>query len=1355
MMELRFDVSAGDLKFPHEKQCIREEPKEETVIVTLAPFTAHAKLCFENVTVGTVVVQKVIVENPSTQDMKVQVKSLPPSKRNVSVNWEACIINAKDSVLFEVTWSPNDVDSWRHSLTFQFGRCLNKDLPISFKSVAKTKNNKKVIKEKKKSPKRQPKIINPYKQTTTKTKPIMKTIPHTEKENVVPVKNCFPKITFSNLNEIFHPSSNTNFVMKTANYDDRRYTYTVNECITDFYNMSEDSLEISSPDNKYLHESTSLVNTNDLISLTSREPFSKLTSFSECNLKNISSGTYVKGNISSETYVKGNISTETYVKNNISPDTYIKDSTCGSSYIKEVPTSPIIIKNRTWTSRKSSSMFLENAENLDENHINLSPILKSNIHQQDLTGIKARDIIEANLWETETLNEECEHQKAGLKRKSDITFDSSPPKRAHIDETKVNFYNKNVDWNKTVKLQKNYFIGTSYFDPFMSEFIYNNEEWMEKQEMIFKNWLNALLTPPLELESNVDGQPINVAKLWQDCKQKIIPAVPTKENISNKYHINHRLESLRKSARSLFQSNEVSNILTKTISCIESKKLLIREDKNVHLDLNLQSNIMALLLCYNPLWLRIGLETIYNTRIVLNSNSDLVGLNNFIMQNFFRSSSLFQKYKTIHSPKYATAIKTFVLKKFFALVYFLDIAKCKVLIGHDPCLFRKNAPIKDSREILLTFSRELLSSVGDITKILRFYGYIVNHKQSYIEEFNYSVIHLGVDLRDGVRLTKVMEIILMQHDLIMALRVPPVSRLQKIHNMKIVFKALLDADFQIIGDIQPKDIVDGHHEKTLSFLWQIVYKFQTPLMVHSATRIQKWWRSLVIVLKRKRIAKKRKLVLSATIKIQKWYRQMCLARKLLELAPKIRALQRHLLLTIAAIKIQSYFKMYKQRKVYALLIKSIIRFQSHIRSYLLRRTLKHKLQCIVSIQAFIRMWLNRREFLRVRASVIYIQQVYRGRQLMLIQKVQYEKIKATTLWIQKRYRANQIMKVERKRYHFMKVAVLTIQLYFRSYQLMKMERRSFLKIKYATIVLQKYIRAFWLMKRECTYYKSLRYSAIVIQRRLRANQLMKMERKKFTLLKEAAIVIQKQFKANHLMKVKRTMFTMLKRAAIVVQRRFRANQLMKVECKTFMLLREAVIITQRRFKANKLMKRECKKFMFLRAAAIITQRRFRANQLMKVECKKFSLLKRATIAVQRQFRANQLMKVQSKKYILLREAAIIMQRQFRANQLMKMVCKKFMLLREAAIITQRRFRANQLRKVKRKEFALLKRVTIAVQMRFKANQLMKVERKKFMLLRDVTIVVQRRFKANQLMKIEYEKFTLLKKAAIVTKGGSE
>ena len=110
---------------------------------------------------------------------------------------------------------------------------------------------------------------------------------------------------------------------------------------------------------------------------------------------------------------------------------------------------------------------------------------------------------------------------------------------------------------------------------------------------------------------------------------------------------------------------------------------------------------MRLLLNYNPLWLRIGLETVHGQTIPLESNSDVRGLTKFIMTHLLSDPYIQSQYthptvSHMHLPGFDEAMKKFTLKKFLLLVYFLDTAKEKRLINHDPCLFCRDAKLKVS-----------------------------------------------------------------------------------------------------------------------------------------------------------------------------------------------------------------------------------------------------------------------------------------------------------------------------------------------------------------------------------------------------------------------------------------------------------------------------------------------------------------------------------------------------------------------------------------------------------------------------------------------------------------------------------
>lgn len=330
--------------------------------------------------------------------------------------------------------------------------------------------------------------------------------------------------------------------------------------------------------------------------------------------------------------------------------------------------------------------------------------------------------------------------------------------------------------------------------------MYLDDRAVDKHEIQFKKWLNALVTIPGDIAET--NQQIDVGKLFNEVRNKDITLAPTKEMVSSNYLTKYRMDSLRSAAINLFTSNEMRESLEKLMVHIEKRAIQIRLDRNLHLDVVLQRQILELLLNINPIWLRIGLEVAFGELIPMHSNQDVISLSSFILNRLFRDRYLEAKHPKVysHGEAYAEHIKKFTLKKVLCLFYFLDVAKNKKIIKHNPCLFLKTSEFKETKDILLRFSSSLLGNVGDIQRDLRRIGIVLTHKQTYIDEFDYAFRNLAIDLRDGVRLTKVMEIILLRDDLTSQLRVPAISRTQRVHNVGVALKALQETDFNLTGE---------------------------------------------------------------------------------------------------------------------------------------------------------------------------------------------------------------------------------------------------------------------------------------------------------------------------------------------------------------------------------------------------------------------------------------------------------------------------------------------------------------------------------------------------------------------------
>ncbi|XP_069497625.1 abnormal spindle-like microcephaly-associated protein isoform X2 [Ambystoma mexicanum] len=378
--------------------------------------------------------------------------------------------------------------------------------------------------------------------------------------------------------------------------------------------------------------------------------------------------------------------------------------------------------------------------------------------------------------------------------------------------------------------------------PFAAKNMFYDERWKEKQERGFTWWLNFILTPD---DLKTDSSRVNAAAVIlgaENHHKASVPKAPSKEEVSLKaYTARCRLNRLRRASCRLFTSETVVKAIRKLEIEIEAKRLLVRKDRHLWKDVGERQKILNWLLSYNPLWLRIGLETIFGELISLESNSDVMGLALFILNRLLWNPDIAAEYRHPSVPHlyrdgHEEALSKFTLKKLLLLVFFLDHAKLSRLIDHDPCLFCKDSDFKASKDVLLAFSRDFLSGEGDLSRHLAFLGLPVSHVQTPLDEFEFAVTNLAVDLQCGVRLVRAMELLTQNWTLSKKLRVPAISRLQKMHNTELALNVLKERNVPLKDEhgsaIDSRDIVDRHRERTLALLWRIVCAFQVDVLLN-------------------------------------------------------------------------------------------------------------------------------------------------------------------------------------------------------------------------------------------------------------------------------------------------------------------------------------------------------------------------------------------------------------------------------------------------------------------------------------------------------------------------------------------
>ncbi|KZF24975.1 hypothetical protein L228DRAFT_280255 [Xylona heveae TC161] len=203
-----------------------------------------------------------------------------------------------------------------------------------------------------------------------------------------------------------------------------------------------------------------------------------------------------------------------------------------------------------------------------------------------------------------------------------------------------------------------------------------------------------------------------------------------------------------------------------------------------------------------------------------------------------------------------------------SLMLILLLDKARVSENITDCLFLPNSLYKSTKEVLTALSQILLPSLGDLPKALGHLNYHIHHIQYPLEERTYKINNLATDLRDGVYLTHLVELLLfpppslnlhqenatnttitmptgeildlMQQErdgnpwvLSQFLKLPCQAKAQRMYNVQIALAALHGVKGMdgVLKTIKPEDVVDGYREKTLGLLWALVGKWGLSALV--------------------------------------------------------------------------------------------------------------------------------------------------------------------------------------------------------------------------------------------------------------------------------------------------------------------------------------------------------------------------------------------------------------------------------------------------------------------------------------------------------------------------------------------
>ncbi|XP_033731928.1 LOW QUALITY PROTEIN: abnormal spindle-like microcephaly-associated protein homolog [Pecten maximus] len=904
--------------------------------------------------------------------------------------------------------------------------------------------------------------------------------------------------------------------------------------------------------------------------------------------------------------------------------------------------------------------------------------------------------------------------------------------------------------------------------PFASKNMYYDERWIDKQERGFVNWLNFVLTPADEYQHSNKQVKVDAGALSVEASRTSVKLAPSKEVLSIRaYTARRRLNQLRRSACNLFQTKEIIHVIQKLEAEIESLRLVVRKDKKVHADLGMKQNILDMILSFNPLWLRIGLETVYGEMIQMQNNSDVISMSRFIVTRLLSNPDIASQYchptvPHLYRDGYAEAIAQHLLKKFFMLIFFLDKAKSHRLINHDPCLFCKDSEYKSTKAMLIQFSRNYLSGEGDVTKHLGYLGYVVTHQQTSMDEFDYAVTNLATDLRDGVRLTRVLELLTNHWDLSKTLRAPAISRLQKVHNMEVVFKALTaqGVTFDKEKKITTKDIVDGHREKTLHVLWALILQYQVDVLLNKdqlKEEINILQRSLSV---RNQLAD-----------LQRY--EQGLSKKRRESAEQDLHMQSDSLLlllrwcrTVCAfyhIKIENFTVSFGDGRAMCALVhhyhpallpwdfintRTTLTYQEDLEEEMCNRNLDLNSSEVFSPAPFpvAEDPVLFEEFLsneKANFKLLYEKVSELGgiplmlRSMDMSNTIPDEKVVVTymcylcarLLDIRHESRAARVIQLAWRR-HYLRRSKKDLQMKHDAAVVIQRAVRNLLKARLAVRredgakVLQKYVRM-WLAQRTVKQLKAAKMerhrtnAACVVQAAVR-----KWLKKQMAARKTAAVRIQAAWRCH----MERESYRKIKSACIILQKQTR----MFLQKSRFIKVRQAVICIQQQYRAHQSMEQQKKQYLQIRSAAIDLQSRYRGL----VQRQKFLRLRASAVQIQALVR----MWIERKKYLSLHLATVNLQTRFRAKVKTAVVRKEFLLQKGAAVTIQACFRGH----MARRNIKHLHATAAIIQSHFKGFR----EHKRYLKVKSAVISLQRWKRAITQGRLARSKFNKVKTSVI-------
>ncbi|KFK28761.1 hypothetical protein AALP_AA7G043400 [Arabis alpina] len=311
---------------------------------------------------------------------------------------------------------------------------------------------------------------------------------------------------------------------------------------------------------------------------------------------------------------------------------------------------------------------------------------------------------------------------------------------------------------------------------------------------------------------------------------------------------------------SLGSCKEIFDVMNRVAKNIDEGRIKMKPQCPLVTDFGLKEKAIKALMCYNQVWLRLGLYIIFGGDSFLsdnevNSDQEMGFLKMVINKLFFSHDGLARAYaynkmvEGLYRPGYYEALGNVILKRILLLVLVIDRAKSQSCLslkygidgidGGSPLMFSEKSSIKSSHQLISEFlSSDVMHGEGNLLAHLVIIGYKIPYQQSPLVEYEFGVRDLFGDLQDGVRLCRAIQLLLHDPSILTKMAVPSDNRKKNLANCRLALQYLKDAGVPLKDDegmmITGEDVADGDKELTISLLWNIFVHLQLPLLINGS-----------------------------------------------------------------------------------------------------------------------------------------------------------------------------------------------------------------------------------------------------------------------------------------------------------------------------------------------------------------------------------------------------------------------------------------------------------------------------------------------------------------------------------------